>query len=615
MSKTIRQKPVQFLKRKIEKEQDNFIICAFDMETRGLGGDFIICAFMAEDGVTHLSYTLEDCINFIIDNPGYRYLAHNASGYEFAYLYPVLVRHFNSNNNISIVPTIQGDSRIVQFRIEKDGKLWIDLRDTLCLFNASLSSVAGSFCPELPKGEPDWNLAHDNFDPTSASWMDYLWRDCEIILVAYRKHATNIWNLFRSNLGVTAGSTAMKAFKTTIPEKHVYPRLNKNVEAFMREGYYGAAVFPGHQVGDWGKVAGVDVNGAYGYQMGTHDFPVRAAGETSVYEPGFIGMYRVIAHVPASVYKTIGFNPIPCRTKTGLVWKSGTFETVISHIEIEYGMKVGCTFEVLIGYVWSKGEPVFKPFIDKCQELELRDEGIYKPSTKLLRNCCYGKFGSKAEHTTIVFSHSIPDDESLQLVVNELTGEIIDNVYTGTTTSESEYMMPHWAAFITAYERIYLFEIMEEAYKRGACNLYCDTDSIKGDAHIILEMVRDGAIPIGREYGKFKLEDICEHFLLVGPKTYYGIDKDGREVKKAKGVPKQLLKKDVYEDAINDTRKQMEFDAVQGVIRLIKQNGGPLPLRRKRTLTDIRNSTAWEINEHGEIYPFGYHEHLELLVA
>ena len=59
----------------------------------------------------------------------------------------------------------------------------------------------------------------------------------------------------------------------------------------------------------------------------------------------------------------------------------------------------------------------------------------------------------------------------------------------------------------------------------------------------------------------------------------------------------------------------MEFDTVQSVMRLIKQNGGRLPLRRKRTITDIHNSTAWEVDKHGNIYPYGYQEYTQLLVA
>lgn len=597
------------------KKQEEMILCAFDMETRGLGGSFIICAFMAEDGTKALCYTLQETFEFIINHPEYRYLAHNASGYEFAYLYPIMAEYFNDNPDIDIIPTIQGESRIVQFIIKKNGKKWLDMRDSLCLFNASLASVASSFCPDIPKGEPPWNEAHDNFDPSQDIWMKYLWRDCEIVLVAYRKHANNIWELFGANLGVTAGSTAMKTFTNTIDEGHVYYRMHKDHEAFFREGYYGAAVFPGHYIGDWGKVMGVDVNAAYGYQMRAHNYPIGHPTRTLHYREGMIGMYKVIATVPHSVYETIGFNPIPCRTPTGLVWKSGTFETTITNIEIEYGMKVGCTFVIVIGWVFTKSEQVFKNFVDKCEQLETAEGGIYKPSTKLLRNCLYGKFGTKEEHNTVLFSHSIPSNGDWIPLINEDTGELIPNVYIGKERTEAPYIMPIWAALITAHERIYLFGFIEEAYRRGARNVYCDTDSIKGDFEALSSMVEDGTFKIGKGYGQFKVEDICDKFIVVGPKTYYGKNKKGEEVFKAKGVPNRLLREQVYDDALKGKRKQMQFESVQSVLRLIKKNGGPLPQIRKRTLTDIQNSTAWEVDANGKIYPYGYQISYEMEAA
>ena len=586
------------------------------METKGLGGDFIICAFKAEDGSSYLAYTLDDTFRYIIDHPQYRYLAHNASGYEFAYLYEHILDFFHKVKDIEIVPTIQGESRLVQFKILKEGKEWIDMRDTLCLFNCSLAQVAASFCPDLPKGDIDWNEAHDNFDPSREDHMAYLWRDCEIILVAYRKHATTIWELFGSNLAVTAGSTAMKAYTATIPEGHVYYRLNNRLETFMRHGYYGAAVFPGHHVGEWGKTVGVDVNGAYGYQMRQHAFPVGVPARTHRYWPNELAMYRVIATVPHSLYEELGFNPIPHKTKKGLVWESGTFETTITSVDYEYGLSVGVEFEIIEGYVWNEQEYVFQDFIDKCQELELRDNGAYKPSTKLLRNTLYGKFGTKPDHTVILFSHEVPEKERGYIgLTNEITGEIIEDLYIGEEPTDAPYIMPHWAAFITAHERIYLFKFIQEAYKRGAKNIYCDTDSIKGDFDVIMSMVDDGTIPIGNMYGQFKVEEICTVFKLVGPKTFYGEyeDKSGKKkvTMKAKGVPYKILEKEMYEDALENKRKQKTFDAVKGLIRLIKQGGGKLPLIRKRTITDMKNSTGWECTNNGKIYPKGYRESLK----
>ncbi len=588
------------LHRVIPKKKWKGEICAFDMETRGLGGEFIVCAFSCSDGLRYIANTIEECFQFILDHSQYRFLAHNARGYEFVYLYPIMVDYFQSHEEIEILPPIQGEDRIIQFQIRRNGKKWIDIRDTLCLFNSSLAQVAKGFCPELPKGEPPWNKKHDNFNPDSKEWMDYLWRDCEIILVAYQRHATNIWNSFHVNLGVTAGSTAMKAYIATIPEGHVYYRINKEQEKFVRDGYYGAAVFPGHEVGDWGETASIDINGAYGHQMGRHLFPVGSPARTFYCDPELLGVYKVVAAVPNSVYLELGFNPWPCRTKNGLVWKSGTFETTLTNIELEYGIKHGCSFEVIEGLVWYRAEPVFKEFIEKCQLLEL-EHPEQKPSVKLMRNSCYGKFGTKEEHNIIVFSHETPDtDRHLIPMTNATNGKLIENVYVGTEPTNSPFILPHWASFITAYQRIYLFGFMEQVYRAGARSVYCDTDSIKSSSSIILRLIDNGIIPIGKEYGKFKLEYVTKEFLLIGPKTFYANEVE----KKAKGLPNRLLTRDTYVDALNNNRKEVAFESVESVKNLIKGKK-QLQIKRKRTITDISNSIAWEVIDK-EIYPRGY---------
>src|SRR5579859_3291766 len=92
-------------------------ICGFDFETDGLGGKFIIAAIWTSDNNRELFTSLGAFFDWVINHPQYRYLAHNAVGYEFAYLAPYIYDLFANRDNIDVSPTIQGDDRIVQFRI------------------------------------------------------------------------------------------------------------------------------------------------------------------------------------------------------------------------------------------------------------------------------------------------------------------------------------------------------------------------------------------------------------------------------------------------------------------------------------------------------------------
>lgn len=585
-------------------------LCAWDIETNGLGGPFIAGAFVTSDGKRELFDTFSDCFFFMVSHPEYRYLAHNASGYEFCYLYPYLYDFFVTTPGVEILPTLQGDTNIIQIRIKKDGKDWIDLRDTLCLFSCSLEKVASAFCPEIPKLKDTIDFEHETFNIHNPDHINYVYRDCDIVLTAYVRLAQQIQEKFHCPLGVTAGSTAMKAFIAQIPKGHCYYRINDDADAFIRKAYYGGLVLPGKHIGKWGAVAGVDVNGAYAYQMAEHSYPIGNPAGARRYVPGKIGFYHVIATVPESVFESVGFNPVPCREKQGLCWPSGTFETFISSIEYDFAVECGCSFVVLWGYVWSRTEKIFQSFVEKCQELELDNNGEYKPTVKIIRNSLYGKFGSKSEHSKLIFSHSIIHDNAVVPWQNAESGEMIEGLYTGKEESQSEYMLPHLAALITAYERVYIMRFIREAYRRGARNVYADTDSIKCDAHVLLDMVRDKTIPTGNKYGEFKVEEICYEFILVGPKCfcgYYVRNSVDATIMKAKGINSRALqkKKDVFPDALENKREKIEFQSVEKLINLIKRKKLVQPVQRKRKITDLRNSFAWQLQENA-IYPKGY---------
>lgn len=239
-------------------------LAGFDFETEGLGGRFICGAIWTNDGVREIFTNLNELFDWIIAHPQYRYLAHNGVGYEFAYLYPLVYDLFANRNDVSIRPTLQGDSRLVQLVISivdeetrtrrgKPATTKIDMRDTLCLFNMSLKKVAEAFCPEIPKLTGNIDFEKETFDPNNPKHVEYVLRDCQIVVSAYERHWNNVREMFGCPLGVTAGSTALKAYKTTIPEGHVYYRVNEQADAFIRRAYYGGLVLPGRMVGEWGK--------------------------------------------------------------------------------------------------------------------------------------------------------------------------------------------------------------------------------------------------------------------------------------------------------------------------------------------------------------------------
>lgn len=628
------------LKRSVQpkKQKPDKLVAGFDIETDGLGGDFIAGEIWTSDNDGLFSTDLSELFEWILNHDQYIYLSHNGCGYEFAYLAPLVYHYVTSRDDWEFCPTVQGDSRFVQFRLTqydtekltRSGKPTkikeIDMRDTLCLWPMPLEKVADTFCPEFPKLKGAINFEKETFDPGNEDHRRYLHRDCEVLVVAYQRYRENVKTVFGSSLGVTAGSTAMRAFQANIEPGKAYFRDRKSSN-IVRQAYYGGLVLPGHQVGEWGQIGCVDVNAAYGFQMKTHLFPVGSSYLTRKMREDRIGFFEVNCIVPESVFDTYGFNPIPRKDRDGLCWPTGEFTTFISTPEIIFARELGCTVDVVAGYEWKRQEDVFSTFMSLCEEWEVKENGRYKQSVKPQRNSLYGKFGSKPVHKVLSFSKDW--QVGCMPVINEKTGEWIPGLWTKEEQLDAEYMLPEWAALICAYERLYLMKFIMEAYRRGAKNVYTDTDSLKFDLPVLEEILTENILPIGDRYGQFKLEEICHSFLLVGGKCFYGlvnpdlsnpfslIDwKNGKkDLKKAKGVPGRLLDRQDYVDTLDnlrynnkviDIRTSKRFVSVKSVKSIFQEMSYVKPVERKRKLTNIKNSYSWQYTPDGKIWPRGY---------
>src|SRR5436190_1178059 len=67
--------------------------------------------------------------------------------------------------------------------------------------------------------------------------------DLCVLLHAYKNFTSIMRMTFGIRPGVTIGSTAMRAFLTTLPETHVHYRQSKGVDKLAREAYFGGLTF------------------------------------------------------------------------------------------------------------------------------------------------------------------------------------------------------------------------------------------------------------------------------------------------------------------------------------------------------------------------------------
>lgn len=561
--------------------------------------------------------------------PGFTIASHHGAGYELNYLLDPLRRLVarSTDERSYHVQTIHQGEKVIGYTLtetashvltrgKRRGATVEKLRrwrflDTYPLFNMKLSEVAEAFCPDLPK-LPKEHAKHE-WSADNPLDVEYLVRDCVIVYVAYRAAEAAVYAAFGARLGRTAGSTALHAFAASIPAGHVYYRSHATVESFTRRAYRGGLVLPGLTTEPINDVALLDMSGAYGYQMQHHTFPVGAPVHTFEYQPGYTGVYA--CHVTAPRHLWFGV----IAEEHGEGYPLGSFNTVTTSVEIEYALTLGYQFEVYEGYYWTREEPVFQPFMERCQALELTP-GM-KPLAKMLRNSLYGKFCTREQAEEY---HLLPDGENppegSYVLLDPASGDELPGLYSTPVTIDAPYIMPIWGVLITAYQRVYVAERANALYAEGAPSVYVDTDSLCTTRQAITNLMASQPELLANTpaYGGWKVEQEAAILLVTAPKVYALLDSSGKVLRtRAKGLPlKQLQERElISRDTFSlEHQRQYQYISSHSIAQRLKHPELPIRIMKKRALSLISQSPGWSYHARsGSIRPIVvYHEPLEM---
>ena len=593
----------------------------FDIETHGLGGEFLMAGVKLEDQDEVIYFnTAAFLVEFMFKHKEYRYYAHNGARYDFVYLVPDILKEVAQRQ--ADCELIQQGAKVIGFLIKLNKKT-LDIRDSYPLLNSKLEKAATTYAPDLPKlvGAIDFEKG-EVYDHENLEHRRYLERDCIALLSVIRAFEQRIYNLFGTPCGYTAGATAIHAWIAHIPEGHCYWRAQEEVELFIRKGYFGGYVFPGYCTGIHSDVTSIDFNGAYAWAM-RQGVPCGTPIGTCHFHSEYPGIYLCIVHVP----RDIDFPPIPSRDRaTGmLVWLTGTFETTVTSLEIEYGKTKGITFEVVEGYYWRRLEHPFSQFLARCELLELAG-GASKEAAKIMRNSLYGKFGTKIEQESLFLYNpsAQPKIDGTWRPYHDETGQMHYGMGVKVEKPDARYIQPHWAAWITATQRIRLFQCFDAI---GIERIrYADTDSIKADTLAILRLVDVGLVTLstaktgpGRYYGSAKVDEKYQWFEVLGVKNYRGILADGTFVGKTKGIPKassdgyytcliagekkRITAQELYELASLGKLPEVHFISMNGIIQVMKHQV-EVSIERKRRIGRLEGSKSWKVTIQGLIRPY-----------
>jgi len=528
----------------IRSKKDRAVkMAVFDIETFGIGGDPYAVGFY--DGKIYDSYEGKQCIERFIaaflktKYRGYVCYAHNGGKYDFTYF---LEHFFNMGyHRYFEIHVIRQASRIVQMIFYRGRHSWT-LRDSMGLFNFSLSKITESFNVKHKKGEIEHDKINEkNYMDYAEKWRPYLKSDCLGLYEVLQKFEHFLLSKYGVSLKkvITLSSGAMRVYrKKFMPVEFIPSYITREPE--IRQSYFGGRTeifkFTGENLNYY------DVNSLYPYVMDKYPMPVGVPIKSFMMDIDDFG----IAYADIKAPKDLDIPVLPYRLDTQyykkLIFPVGNFSGWYNTPELQKAHEKGYEINIKYGYKFEKYH-IFREYVTEFYKMKNQAEPdtVEYQSSKLLMNMLYGKFGQRREREEIIF---FPKDIA-GLEPLDIHGEL--DIYKKDVISKSNQVLPAIASFVTTYARLELFKLLD-----GNNPYYCDTDSI----------VTQEKLKTGKQLGELKLEAKIKKAIFLRPKMYaIEIDPSNRKLNKNKCsiCGKEFNNLDVFEKHICNSIKAKGF--------------------------------------------------------
>lgn len=312
----------------------------------------------------------------------------------------------------------------------------------------------------------------------------YCKRDVEIEIENFKRFIKFLEANTVARLCYTRGSTAMAAYLLRHYRNKIYIHNNEQAIRLERDSYRGGRTecFYLGELKD-GDFHIVDVNSLYPFVMRNNLYPVKyekISHKITVANLGnFLKHKSVIAQVLIETDE-----PVYAVRRERTIFPVGRFWVTLTTPELKYAFEHNHIIKVEKAVIYEQAN-IFRSYVDRFYKLrqKFKSAGVaeYEELCKKFLNSLYGKFGQKADvWEKIGECPNEPDRVELcfQLGVvrvkqiRYLLGEIFEL----KGYEESYNSFPAIASEVSAYARLYLWELMKQA---GEGNyFYCDTDSL-----------------------------------------------------------------------------------------------------------------------------------------
>jgi len=485
----------------------------------------------------------------------------------------------------------KGTCNIISVRTKSNSIVFLD---SMNWFVESLEKTGQRI--GLPKLSIDFNTC------TMLELKAYCRRDTEIEFENFKLFIKFLESNRIARLCYTRGSTAMAAFLLRHYTTKIYIHNNAQAIKLERDSYKGGRVecfFIGELNDD--NYYLLDVNSLYPFVMRNNPYPVK---------------YKKIAHSVTvralqQRLKTFGVvgevliqtdEPVYAVRRDRTLFPVGCFWTVLTTPELKYAVAKGHIKKVGDIVVYDQ-ENIFESYVDTFYALrqEFKSAGVaeYEELCKKMLNSLYGKFGQKGEEWTKI--GECPDEPDREELVFNMNGKrvtklryLLGQVFLMTGVDESFDSFPAIAAHVTAYGRLCLWGLMQEA---GWGNyFYCDTDSLIVN-EVGLDNLRHLITPTG--LGGLKIDEHCHTVTIRGLKDYSTVAKTV-----TKGIRKNAVR---LSDGVYTQEKWPSF---RGLLRSGQPESYVVETVTKHLTRDYTKGT---VSPDGVVLPYVYDDTVRTL--
>ena len=319
----------------------------------------------------------------------------------------------------------------------------------------------------IPKLKIDFETCTDEY------LSIYCKRDVEIEIANFKQFIEFLESNSVARLCYTRGSTAMAAYLLSHYRKKIYIHNNEQAIDLERESYRGGRTecfYLGELKDENYHI--VDVNSLYPLVMRNYLYPVKY--EKICQRLSVTSLNELLKHKSVVAKVLIDTDePVYAVRRERTIFPVGRFWVTLVTPELFYALKHNHLVKIEQAVIYEQAN-IFKSYVDRFYKLrhKFKSEGVpeYEELCKKMLNSLYGKFGQKADvWEKIGDCPNEPDRVEICFTngggmvkqIRYLLGEIFEL----KGYEESFNSFPAIASQVSAYARLYLWELMKMAGK------------------------------------------------------------------------------------------------------------------------------------------------------